>query len=281
MAPKSSPARKARSRPRPSPRRRQKTGVARYYQLYSLLSNALNDGTIAPGTALPSEPELSNRHRLSRTTVRRALERLENENRIVRLRGSGTFARQAPAASKLCLNLHTYYKDLSSIAAQTSVSVLRFEPEVLPAGVRELQSRLGERAFVIQRLRKFHGTPYQLSTVYVPESVGRQMRRNSLGSTSIITVLDRIGPKTVSSDHTMSAVAADDIASSALGVALGAPLLRMRAVFSDSKGRIRAVYESLSRPDQLNVRAELERVRARSAHRPWRLRPHETGSAKR
>ena len=95
--------------------------------------------------------------------------------------------------------------------------MLRFEPEVLPAGVRDLQSQLGERAFVIQRLRKFHGTPYQLSTAYVPESVGRQMRRNSLGSTSIITVLDRIGPKTVSSDHTMSAVAADDIASRALG----------------------------------------------------------------
>jgi GntR family transcriptional regulator len=280
MAAKST-ARKARSKPQPLARRRQKTGVARYYQLYALLSNALNDGTIAPGTALPSEPELANRHRLSRTTVRRALERLENENRIVRLRGSGTFARQAPAAAKLCLNLRTFYDDLPTIAARTSVSVLRFEPEVLPAGVRDLQSQLGERAFVIQRLRKFHGIPYQLSTAYVPESVGRQMRRNSLGKTSIISVLDRIGPKTVSSDHTMSAVAADDIASRALGVSLGAPLLRMRAVFSDSKGRIRAVYESLSRPDHLDVRAELERVRERSAHSHWRLRANETGFAKR
>jgi GntR family transcriptional regulator len=280
MAPKSL-ARNACSRLRPLTGRRQKTGVARYYQLYALLSSALNDGTIAPGSALPSEPELASSHRLSRTTVRRALERLERENRIVRLRGSGTFARQAPAAAKLCLNLHTFYNDLPTIAAQTSVSVLRFEPEVLPAGARAPHSQLGERAFVIQRVRKFHGTPYQLSTAYVPESVGRQMRRNSLGSTSIITALDRIGPKTVSSDHTMSAVAADDIASRALGVSLGAPLLRMRAVFSDAKGRIRAVYESLSRPDHLNVRAELERVRARSAHGPWRLRANETGSAKR
>jgi GntR family transcriptional regulator len=264
-------------------RRRQKTGVARYYQLYALLSNALNDGTIAPGSALPSEPELVIRHRVSRTTVRRALGRLESENRIVRLRGSGTFARQAPAAAaaKLCLNLHTFYQDLPTIAARTSVSVLRFEPEALPAGARNLQSHLGEHAFVIQRLHKYHGTPYQLSTAYVPESVGRQIRRNSLGSTSIITVLDRMGQKTVSSEHTMSAVAADDIASRALGVSLGAPLLRMRTTFIDSKGRTRALYESLSRPDHLNVRAELERVRARSAHSPWRLRARETGSAKR
>lgn len=279
MASKSPSARNRQFRPRSLEGHQQKTGVARYYQLYALLANALNDGTIAPGSALPSEPALATRHRLSRTTVRRALERLEKENRIVRLRGSGTFARQAESAEKLCLNLHTFYQDLPGIAAKTSVSVLRFEPETLSAGARDLQSQLGERAFVIQRLRKFQGTPYQLSTAYVPESVGRQMRRSSLGSTSIITALDRIGPKTVSADHTMSAVAADDIASRALGVSLGAPLLRIRAVFSDAKGRVRAIYESLSRPDHLNVRAELERDRAGKAH--WRLRAHETGSAKR
>jgi GntR family transcriptional regulator len=261
--------------------RRQKTGVARYYQLYALLSNALNDGTIAPGSALPSEPALATRHHLSRTTVRRALERLERENRIVRLRGSGTFARQAPLAKRLCLNLHTFYEDLPSIAAKTTVSVLRFAPEAMPAGARELQSQLGERAFVIQRLRKYQGTPYQLSTAYVPESVGRQMSRNSLGRTSIITALDRIGPKTVSAEHTMSAVAADDVASRELRVSLGAPLLRMRAVFSDAKGQIRAVYESLSRPDHLSVRAELERHPGRNAQSSWRLRATETGSAKR
>ena len=186
---------------------RQKTGVSRYYQLYALLSNALNDGTIAPGSALPSEPELASRHRLSRkTTVRRALERLEHESRIVRLRGSGTFARQAPLARKLCLNLHTFYEDLPTIASKTSVSVLKFEPEDVPAGARDVQSQLGERPFVIQRLHKHQGTPYQLSTAYIPESVGRQMRRSSLGgSTSIITALDKIGPKTVSAEHTMSA----------------------------------------------------------------------------
>ena len=47
-------------------------GVARYYLLYEHLSGALNDGTIPAGGALPSEPELVTRYKLSRTTVRRA-----------------------------------------------------------------------------------------------------------------------------------------------------------------------------------------------------------------
>jgi GntR family transcriptional regulator len=281
MASKPAPVRNRHSRLSSLAHHRPKTGVARYYHLYALLSNALTDGTIAPGSALPSEPELASRHHLSRTTVRRALERLEKEGRIIRRRGSGTFARQAPAATKLCLNLHTFYQDLPTIAAKTSVSLLRFEPETLQNGARDLQSQLGEPAFVIQRLRKYHGTPYQLSTAYVPQSIGRQIRRRSLGNTSIITMLDRFGQKTVSAEHKMTAVPADDLASRALRVSLGAPLLRIRAVFTDSKGRVRAVYESLSRPDHLNVRAELERDHARNAHSRWRLRTAGAGSAKR
>ena len=251
---------------------RHRTGVARYYQLYELLSNALTDGTIAPGSALPSEPDLARQHRLSRTTVRRALERLEDENRIVRRRGSGTFARRSRLTKHLCLNLHSFYEDLPAIAAQTSVSVLRFEKDALPAGTYDLQSMLGDRAFVIQRLRKYRGNPYQLSTAYVPESIGRLIRRNASSRKSIITVLERMGPKTAKAQHTMSAVAAGSIAARELDVSLGTPLLRMRTVFTDGKGRVKAVYESLSRPDHLSVRAELERNPGGRAQGPWRLR---------
>src|SRR5215831_21122995 len=88
---------------RGNPFRTQRTarGVARYYLLYEHLSGALNDGTIPAGGALPSEPELVDRYKLSRTTVRRALARLENEGRIIRRRGSGTFARQNRKPTRL------------------------------------------------------------------------------------------------------------------------------------------------------------------------------------
>ncbi|MDE2051717.1 MAG: GntR family transcriptional regulator, partial [Gammaproteobacteria bacterium] len=49
-------------------RRQVDKGVARYYRLYELLSAALQDGTIAPESALPSEPALCARYGISRTT---------------------------------------------------------------------------------------------------------------------------------------------------------------------------------------------------------------------
>ena len=267
------PAKSLRLRtPRSLVSRRHKTGVARYYQLYELLSNALIDGTIAVGSALPSEPDLARQHRLSRTTVRRALERLEHENRIVRRRGSGTFARHSPVATRLCLNLHSFYEDLPVIAAKTSVSVLRFEKNAISTGRHDLQSMLGDGAFVIQRLRKYQGNAYQLSTCYVPASIGRLIRRTASTGRSIIAALAAIGPRTAKAQHSMSAVAADSIAARELDVSLGTPLLRMRAVFTDEEGRVKGVYESLSRPDHLSVRAELERSPGTGTEGQWRLR---------
>jgi GntR family transcriptional regulator len=232
----------------------------------------LNDGSIAPGSALPSEPDLVLHYRVSRTTVRRALARLDQEGRIIRRRGSGTFARQCHEQERLCLNLHAFYKDAPSIASRTSVSLLRFELDTVPAAMRALQPEVGSRALVIQRLRSFQGASYQLTTAYVPESIGRRIRKSSLGHASLVTVLDQIGPRTVTTEHTTSAVAADAIAARRLGISLGTPLLRIRAVLSDGNGRLRAVYESLSRPDRFHVRAELERDLTRSSQTWWRLK---------
>src|SRR5882757_3605739 len=112
--------------------RRTGRGVARYYQLYELLSGALHDGTLPAGGALPSEPELVTRYKLSRTTVRRALARLEDEGRVVRRRGSGTFARQNREPARLDLNLNDFYEDLPALASHTSLSILRFELGAVP-----------------------------------------------------------------------------------------------------------------------------------------------------
>src|SRR5262245_58586134 len=68
-------------------------GITRYLQLYSILSQSLADGEFKASRALPSEPDLVARYRVSRTTVRRALLLLEQEGRILRRRGSGTYAK--------------------------------------------------------------------------------------------------------------------------------------------------------------------------------------------
>jgi len=247
-------------------------GVARYYLLYEYLSGALNDGTIPAGGALPSEPELVTRYKLSRTTVRRALARLEEEGRIIRRRGSGTFARQNRKPVRLHLNLHDFFEDITTLAAQSTTSMLRFEMGAVPASVRELQPRLEAQALIIQRIHRAHGAPYALTTAYVPERIGRKIKKSSLNRTHLVTVIDQLGARSTKTEYTTSAVAADAIAAKRLDVSLGTPLLRTRAVLTDSHNQLHSVIESLCRPDRFSLRANYERNPNRNSSSRWRLK---------
>jgi DNA-binding LacI/PurR family transcriptional regulator len=60
-----------------------------YAQLYNRLKGQIDNGELAPGKNLPSEREIMEIHHVSRTTVRRALELLEQENYVVKRPGIG------------------------------------------------------------------------------------------------------------------------------------------------------------------------------------------------
>src|SRR5688572_13433208 len=67
-----------------------------YQQLADELLREIESGSLSPGQRLPSEPELSRRHRIGRPTVRQATELLVRRGLIERRRGAGTFVREAP-----------------------------------------------------------------------------------------------------------------------------------------------------------------------------------------
>lgn len=66
--------------------------------LAQAIRQAILSGQYAPGEMLPSERELMAGHELSRTTVRRAVDLLVEEGRVVRRAGSGSFVSEAEAA---------------------------------------------------------------------------------------------------------------------------------------------------------------------------------------
>jgi GntR family transcriptional regulator len=229
-------------------------GVARYYRLYELLLAALQEGTIAPGSALPSEPELCARHGISRTTVRRALDRLEREGRIVRRRGSGTYARARPPVPPFCLELHTLPGTLAAWGSGTTVTTLRFDPAPVPPGLAAIAAGIGSTAYRLEQLWRGDGEPVSLTSAYLPEPVRRRLRRRIARGAAVMTMLERLGPPTAAVRYSIAAVAADADAARALGVPLGSPVLRVRAVLLDGARRLRAVLESLCRSERLRLK---------------------------
>ena len=63
------------------------------YKIYQLLKERIESGFYPPGSMLPKEVELAKELKVSRVTLRPALDLLGLENLIVRLKGRGTFVR--------------------------------------------------------------------------------------------------------------------------------------------------------------------------------------------
>ena len=72
-----------------------KSKIPYYYQVYCDLKDSINNGSLKEGDLVPSEKELCNIYKVSRSTIRLALRELEVSELIRRERGKGTFIEKA------------------------------------------------------------------------------------------------------------------------------------------------------------------------------------------
>jgi GntR family transcriptional regulator len=240
-------------------------GITRYLQLYSILSQSLADGEFKTARALPSEPDLVARYRVSRTTVRRALQLLEQEGRILRRRGSGTYAKTSRMHSSMAFDVQSLYGDAPAITEGTEV--LNRAPIDVPVSLQAAHPALGTNAFGIHRARSEQGEAFQLAVTYVPEGVAKRhgLKRGGTGG------LEKLSREVRGVEQVTTAVAADAVAAKQLKVAIGSPLLRIRAALLDTNGDLLALDESLLRPDRAHMRDELRRSAGKARAR-WQLK---------
>jgi len=74
-------------------RRARRSGIPLYYQVMRDLKEQITAGKLGPGQQLPSEAELTQRFGVSRVVVRQALQILDDQDLIVRVKG-GDFRRR-------------------------------------------------------------------------------------------------------------------------------------------------------------------------------------------
>jgi GntR family transcriptional regulator len=77
------------------------SAVPLYFQLGATLKEIVDMGTWRPGARFPTEGEISEKFGVSRTVIRRALDLLEGEGGITRIKGKGTFV--APPRRKVAV----------------------------------------------------------------------------------------------------------------------------------------------------------------------------------
>jgi GntR family transcriptional regulator len=240
-----------------------RTGIARYQQVYTVLSQALSAGNIAAGEALPSEPTLVRQYGVSRTTVRRALARLAADGSIVRRRGSGTFAKNGLEKAGATRKVTRLLDDLRRVGSNTRSQLLSFERVSTPSFVLREWPEFGGTALLIRRLRSVGDDPVVLATIYVPEELAPLLDLRRAGGDAVLVALDKLGHRAVIADQQTNAVAADPFSAEHLRCPVGAALLNVRQLARDAKGRIMDFTNFVYRPDCYELHVQIDRGQGR------------------
>jgi len=142
--------------------------VPLYYQVAQQLEKAIGDGRLAPGAKLDNEIALADRLRVSRPTMRRAIQELVEKGLLARRRGLGTQVVHDRLHREL--GLTSLYDDLRETGQEPRTRVLVNRLGRAPAHVAE-QMRLEPESRVVhlERLRLVGAEPLAVLRNWLPE----------------------------------------------------------------------------------------------------------------
>src|SRR5664279_2274628 len=141
--------------------------VPLYFQLAQQLEDAITDGRLTPGMRIHTEVDLARQLRLSRPTVRQAMEYLVDKGVIARRRGAGT--RVVSSGVRRPLELSSLHDDLLRSGQLPTTKVLSKTVEPAAGEVANaLQVPENTDVLVLVRLRSAMHQPIARMTNYLP-----------------------------------------------------------------------------------------------------------------
>src|SRR6266436_6028628 len=140
--------------------------VPLHHQLRQLLQDQIDRGSLRPGQQLPHERQYAEHLGISLAPVRQALLELVRQGYLLRVRGKGTFVRDAKVIEKINL-LGSFTDSLRSQGLAPTSTVTCAEAMPPPAEVREVFRSGPRRLFRLDRLASVAGGPLALLTAWL------------------------------------------------------------------------------------------------------------------
>jgi GntR family transcriptional regulator len=162
-------------------------GIPRYLQI----ADAIRRDLKAEGERIPSEHALCAKFRVSRPTIRQALDVLVQEGRLYRHAGRGTFATAADGNDRR-LRVIGSIDDMIALGDETWFKLLSHETVPVPANIAQaLRLPPGSTASRIIGVRHADSGPFQHVTAWLPSALTAKLSDEDLSKTSLIAAIER------------------------------------------------------------------------------------------
>lgn len=223
--------------------------VPLHRQLSSVLRAGIADGSLPPGTQLPTEAELQEKFGISRSVVRQALAGLAADGLIQRGRGRGSVV--APQHEH-----HRQVQRMSGLSAQISTRSGAVRTEVLslaPGTDVRAEAALGTTDLLsLRRRRSAEHEAIAIIQTWLPMALAGTLTSEELTDASLHqTLAARFGVPVTAGKRQVRAVPASEQLARELRLTQGSPLLLLEGITLDDHGTPVEYFSTWHRSDRV------------------------------
>lgn len=161
-----------------------------YFQLKTLLLDAIKRGDYPVNGMIPTEKELSEMFGVSRTTVRQAVTELVQEGWLYRVASKGTFVARRKIKQDFIKRLETFNEQIRRTGRKPSTELLDMRAAAMPRQLRNSFGVGGDERFVYLYRRRFaDDEPIVTVETYLPYDRCAFVLSHDLAKESLYNVL--------------------------------------------------------------------------------------------
>src|SRR5215467_9428342 len=181
-----------------------------YERVEFVLAGDIADGSLPPETQLPSEEGLIERFKVSRTTVRKAIQNLVERGLVEVRTGRGTFVTQ-PKITQELTELTGFVEDMLALGRTPTARLL--DKRIVAADeavAHHLALTPGTSVVRLRRVRLVDGVAMSFDETYLPRELGEKVAENDLEAEPVFALLEnKYDTPLVEAEYKLEAAAAD------------------------------------------------------------------------
>ena len=221
--------------------------VPKYQNVYSTIKSFISTNKWPIGEIIPSEHELVDYFKVSRITIRSALNLLENDGLIIRKRGKGTLVKNSFNQSDSCFESLT--EKIIANGNIPSSSILEFKKIINKNHTKHFPQ--DTHLYFIKRLRKVNNKPYLISNAFLSYKLCFGLNKNYFSeegpNQSIIFILkNNFGINFAENSQFICAKELSENDSNALNKSPGIPCLSQECLLYDDDNQLVLIDQNIT-----------------------------------
>lgn len=165
--------------------------VSMYYQLKMILAENIQNGTWQPNTKIMSEHAICDAYKVSRVTVRKAIDELVREGYLKRVQGKGTYVKEKTIEQPLN-HFYSFREELKNSGVESVSQMLDFQlVDIDEETAQKLRIPAGEKVFRIERLFSADSKAYAMEISYIPRVLCESLTREQVEENGLYRSLNK------------------------------------------------------------------------------------------